>query len=191
MNITLYSHEAFARYILYCAIFGFCAFIIHCVICVIISIPIICKCNSFVKLKACISDTSETKLENQFLPDFLGALIISISLLAVSFISNSGEFRIVSIPLLLAGVGLGSVLFKKNLTVVMSYICFCVKKIMVWISAPILFLIRILMQVINRVFGAIKKRSHTAQIVRYTKKRYKDLDRIKQMGLLEHLFEVV
>lgn len=188
MNITLYSHEAFTRYILYCAIFGFCAFIIHCVICVIISIPIICKCNSFVKLKACML---ESKFGNRFVSDFLGVLTISISLLAVSFISNSGEFRIVSIPLLLAGSGLGSVLFKKNLTVVMSYICFCVKKIMVWISTPILFLIRILLRVINRVFGAIKKRSHTAQIVRYTKKRYKDLDRIKQMGLLEHLFEVV
>lgn len=190
MNITLYTHEAFARYILFCAIFGFCAFIIHCIICVIISIPTICKCNNLAMLKACVSDFSETKLGNRFVQDFLGALIISISLLAVSFISNSGEFRFMSIPLLFAGFGIGSVLFKKILTVVMSYLCFCVKKIMVWLSAPLLFLIRILLRVINRVCGVIKKRSQAAQIVRYTKKRYKDLDRIKQTGLLESLFEV-
>ncbi len=191
MNITLYTHEAFARYILYCAIFGFCAFIIHCIICVIISIPIICKCNNLAMLKACISDFLETKLGNRFVPDFLGALIISISLLVVSFISNSGELRIMSIPLLLAGFGIGSVLFKKILTVVMSYFGFCVKKIVVWLSAPILFLIRALLRVINRICGVIKKRSHAVQIVRYTKKRHKDLVRIKQTGLLEHLFEVV
>ena len=191
MNITLYTHEAFSRYILYCAIFGFCAFIIHCIICVIISIPIICKCNNLVMLKACISDLSESKSGNRFVPDFLGALIISISLLTVSFISNSGEFRIMSIPLLLAGFGLGSVLFKKILTVIMSYFCFCVKKVILWLSAPILFLIRISFRVINRICCIIKRRNQAAQIVRYTKKRYKDLDIIKQTGLLENLFEVV
>lgn len=191
MNITLYTHEAFARYILFCAIFGFCTLIIHCIICVIISIPIICKCNNLDMLKAIIGDLLESKLENRFVSDFLVALIIAISLLTVTFITNSGEFRIMSIPLLLAGFGLGSVLFKKILTVVMSYLCFCVKKIIVWLSAPILFLIRALLRAINRACGAIIKRSHAAQIVRYTKKRYKDLVRIKQTGLLENLFEVV
>ena len=191
MNITLYTHEAFARYILYCAIFGFCAFIVHCIICELISIPIICKCNNLAMLKACICDLSESKLGNRFISDFLVALIIAISLLTVSFISNSGEFRFMSIPLLLIGFGVGSVLFKKIFTVIMSYLCFCVKKVIVWLSAPILFLIRTLLRLINRICSIIKKRNQAAQIVRYTKKRYKDLDGIKQTGLLENLFEVV
>lgn len=191
MNITLYTHEAFARYILYCAIFGFCTFVFHCIICVIISIPMICKCNNSDMLKAYISISSESDSKKLLVSDFLGALMISTSLLAVSFISNSGEFRIMSIPLLIGGFGLGALLLKKIIIVAMSYLCFAVKKMVLWISAPIIIVIRVVLRVIFRVCSAIKMRCHAAQIVSYTKKKYKDLDKIKQTGLLEHLFEVV
>lgn len=191
MNITLYTHEAFVRYILYCAIFGFFTFIFHCIICVIISIPMICKCNNTVMLKAYIGAFSESDSKKSIFSDFLGVIMISTSLLAVSFISNSGEFRIMSIPLLIGGFCLGSLLFKKIIIVIMSYLCFAVKKIVLWISAPIVFLIRFALRVVFRVSGAIKKRYRAAQIVKYTKKKYKDLDIIKQTGLLENLFEVV
>lgn len=191
MNITLYTHEAFVRYILYCAIFGFFTFIFHCIICVIISIPMICKCNNTVMLKAYIGALSKSEAKISFLSDFLGVFLISTSLLAVSFISNSGEFRIMSIPLLIGGFGLGSLLFKKIIIVIMAYLCFAVEKFVLWISAPIVFLIRFALQVVFRVSGAIKKRYRAAQIVKYTKKKYNDLDIIKQTGLLENLFEVV
>ena len=73
----------------------------------------------------------------------------------------------------------------------MSYLCLAVKKMVLWISAPIIIVIRVVLRVIFRVCSAIKMRCHAAQIVSYTKKKYKDLDKIKQTGLLEHLFEVV
>lgn len=191
MNITLYTHEAFARYILCCVIFGFCTFIFHCIICVIISIPMICKCNNTVMLKAYIGALSKSEAKISFLSDFLGVIMISTSLLAVSFISNSGEFRIMSILLLIGGFGLGALLLKKIIIVVISYLCFAVKKIVLWISAPIVFLIRVALRVVIRVCSTIKKRCHAAQIAKYTKKKYEDLDIIKQTGLLDHLFEVV
>lgn len=191
MNITLYTHESFARYIVYCVIFGFLAFLVHCIIFVMISVPAICRCRNVSALKICAGDLSEGRSRNLLASDFLGALIIAISLLTVSFIANSGEFRIMSVPLLMFGFLLGATVFNKILIIVMSYFCFCVKKIVIWILSPIILLIRVILQMIIRIYFLSQKRIRTAQIAKYTKKKYKEFDIIKHTGLLDQLFEVV
>lgn len=191
MNIILYTHEAFARFILYSIMFGIASFVIYCIINVVVSVPAICRCKNITLLKACIHDLSENRAKDRWLLDFLCLLVIAIFLLSVSFIANRGEFRIVSLPLLFVGFSLGRLLFERIIIVAMSAFFFLINKFAVLIFAPVLILIRALSRMIKHIAAMAIKRCTMAQIAKYTNQRFKDLDRIKHTGLIEQLFEVV
>lgn len=184
MNITLYTYEVLVRYILYCALFGLVAYMGYCVISAIISFPSICECTNITSLNCCIgkliSDTN-----NMALLDFLSILIVSVCALIVSFIANSGEFRIMSIPLLLIGFASGKLLFNKIVFYVMSYLFFLTKKVALILFFPILMLKSVFYRVIKYIVASTEKRYREACIIKYTKTRYKELEKIKHTGMLE------
>ena len=187
MNITLYNHEAFVRYILYCVLFGVVSAIIHCEMSVIFCHSSICKCKDIGMLKNCLFELSRGRNKHQCIRDFLCLAIIATALLTVTFLTNSGIFRIMGVPLLLAGFALGMLIFKKIVITLMAFLFFIIKKIASLVCLPIVLLIRCLSRVFFRIVAAARNRIQRTRIVKYTKLRYKDLDRIKQTGLLENI----
>ena len=188
MNITLYSHEAFARFILYCILFGVAAGVLYCVNSAVFFVPAFWKCNSINEFRSTLSNISFIRSN---VLDFLRVLIIAAALLAVSFIANSGRFRIISIPILLLGFRSGTLLFYRLIIKAVLLCFYLIKRVLAIIVFPLKISIRFLFRILKRIIIKIQDSRRAKRIAEYTKNSYNDFEKLKQTGLLEHWYEVV
>ena len=187
MNITLYENEAIISYIVNCVIFGVISAVIHCVFLAILALPLIYRHYGIQKLKNFISEFMYCTGKLQTVSDVEGIVIIASALLSVSFLTNSGVFRFISIPLLLIGFALGILIFKRTVLLVIGLVLWAINNAVCLLLSPALLLARCIYRVLIRIVNVFRKRMQRLLIERYTRSRYKDLDKVKQTGLLEHI----
>lgn len=185
MNVVIYSHEAFVKLICYCITFGLISSFIYCVFNAISHIQAVFYCRDLTAVNALIKDGSVAFSKNCVFSDVISLILIAIALLLASFISNCGGFRLLSIPVLLIGFFAGVMFFRRVVLSLIFYVFFVIKYILEIAIIPISFTLKIIFGSLKRCFIIIKQRYNAVLIVKYTEKRYKDLEDVKQFGLLD------
>lgn len=189
MNITFYSHDIFARFVLSCVIFGIASAVLYSVICAIFYVPAAIKCTSFAMLRSAHFDMRKGR--SLFIMDLICFVLIAFSLLVVSFLANSGQFRIISIPILMLGFKFGTVLFNRIVIISILVGIYFIKRVVVIFVTPITFIDGIILRMLKNVIVKVQDSNRAKRIAKYTKICYNDLEKLKQNGLLDHWFEVV
>jgi hypothetical protein len=188
MNITVYSHEVFARFVLSCIIFGIASAVLYSVVRAIFYVPAVFKSCSLVMLRSAHFDMRKS---NSFLCDFFGLVIIAFLLLVVSFLANSGQFRIISIPIFMLGFEFGMLFFYRIAIISVLIVVYFIKRALEIFVTPIRILILFLYRFLKIFIAKVKDKNQAKRIEKYTKRCYNDLEKLKQNGLLDHWFEVV
>ena len=184
MNITHYSHETILSLIGYCIILGFLSGGISCIISAFLGLRKVFQFKGFNKLKLFVSFYLNACSQYSFLSDFLSVLVIGIALLLSSYLSNNGIFRMVSVPIFCLGYIVAICLLHRLVLYFFSVLIFIITCIIKIVFTPIVYIWKIILRVIKRYYNIVKQRRNAALIVKYTRKKYKDLDNIKQNGLL-------
>lgn len=186
MNITIYSHYAFFRYILYCVISGALSAAFYFAVVVIFSAPGIIKCKGIMSYKTYCSRILSNQSGSRHITDFLGCLTVAFTLLVVSFIANSGEFRLLSVVMLALGFYITDVIFKRIIIVAFSFYIYLIKRVNDLLLYPFKLILEFLNRALTRTFSYLNMCITNSQNTKYTKKRFKDLEKIKQNGMLDH-----
>ena len=126
MNITIYSHHAFFRYILSCVVSGAFSALLYFAAVVIFSVPGILKCQGIRYYKAYCSSIVANQSASRHITDFLCCSTIAIALLMVSFVANSGKFRILSVVMLALGFYITDAIFRKAAIVTLSFVIYLI-----------------------------------------------------------------
>ncbi len=185
MKVVIYSHEAFLSLICHCIAFGLISSLIYCVVNALSHIRAVFYCKKLTAVSTIIKDVSIVGFDNCVSGDVISLILIAIALQLASFISNCGGFRLLSIPVLLIGYFAGVMLFRRVVLSLFFYVFFVIKRILKIAFVPIGFIFKTMIRLIKRCFMLIKQRYRAVLIVKYTEKRYKDLEYIKQFGLLD------
>ena len=190
MNITIYTFEEFVKFIFACFLFGLTSSLFYCAWVTIFSIGDVICINTLDEFKRYVTAGDLHKIKFKFMKDFILCLIIATSLIFVSFIYNSGNFRFISIPVLSIGFCISNAVFGKIVKVILVFIIYILKRIIELIILPFRYLIIFFASIIRKLVIYICRVINTKRIKKYTYQRYKDLDKIKQSGLIESWFEV-
>jgi hypothetical protein len=90
----------------------------------------------------------------------------------------------VSVPIFCLGYIVAICLLHRLVLYFFSVLIFIITCIIKIVFTPIVYIWKIILRVIKRYYNIVKQRQNAALIVKYTRKKYKDLDNIKQNGLL-------
>lgn len=191
MNIAIYSHIVFVRLICYCIASGFISGMIYCVFSAVLGLRFVYKYRNFRSVKAFLSENYEHCFDNSNFSDFISLVLVAASSLLASFMFNSGSFRLLIIPILLLGFLIATFFFKKAVVLSVNYIFVVFKRILGIAIFPFSFVLKLLSGVCKKYIVIIQNRRKAKIIAKYTEKRFKDLDSIKQDGLLGLWYEVV
>ena len=191
MNIIIYSHKDFFRLICYSISFGLVSGTISCVIGSLLAIRYVNECRDLHSLSVFLSKDLAHRLANGRVNDFISLILIAVSLLFVSFMANSGSFRLVSVPLLLLGFFGAIRSLKKIIVYAVCCVYIIIKHIFGIVTFPIRFVSRGIVSICKKYIIIIEKYHKSKIITKYTEKRFNKIDEVKQSGLLDKWYEVV
>lgn len=191
--MTITRHTATDLFLLLFAAF-LCGLLISCVYVVLRYAPSIAwvrKCARFPKYKQFMADMfsqGDSKASIVF-TDVILCLLFAIGLLVVSFICNSGNFRISSVVLMSCGCLLGIAVTGKLIRSLLLIISFIIKWILDILLFPIVWLTRKLMGLFSFIHKKALKKRNDRLIAKYTSQRFSQINKTTEFGLIEKYYK--
>ena len=171
-----------------------CGLIISCVFAVLKASPsalTACKYSRFPKYKyfmAELKDCVNGKISLAF-TDAICSLLFAIGLLTVSFVFNSGNFRLSSVAVLLLGFFLCISVFGKLFKNILSNILFVLKWMFGIILFPFDWILKRITLLCSRIYKKISNRQNKRLSEKYTAQRLSTIDKTTEFGLIEKYYK--
>jgi hypothetical protein len=157
-------------------------------------IPLICSffkgirnLEEFIAYAKRIGSANPLKL----LGDILFCLFAACGLLFFAFLHNSGNFRVISLPVFALGLAMGRVVYATMLERIFFCVSYCIMRMTVIMLAPLRVLISFIIKVIVLLIGRIIEKSRTIFLKKYTARRFARINEDHKFGLLDDYYKEV
>lgn len=191
MNVILHSlHWLFILLII--SFFG--GFILSIVCSVLSSFSLFMwtiKCKGFVAYKYFKEYMSSccTKRKNTIVLDFTNCILFAIMLLGITFVYNSGIFRLISVPITLLGVITGNILLSRMISRIMLFLVFVAKWTVEILLFPFLWIVKRICRIITRSYGKLRNTYNSKLMQKFTDQCFERISKDAEYGLLNGLFK--
>ena len=121
--------------------------------------------------------------------DMISCILAACFMLFTSFIYNSGNFRLFSIPAVLLGFFLGKNVLCRVFKCINNWILFCLKWIFDIVSFPLIWMAIFISRYISRTIVKNKKTRRDKFLIKYTKQCFSRIADEAQYGLIDDYYK--
>lgn len=191
--MTITRHTAADLFLLLIAAL-ICGLLISCVYVVLRVIPAASaafRCTRFPKYKQFMADVLAQGVgkASLILADIILCLLFALCLLVVSFVCNSGNFRLLSVIAMSLGYLLGASVFGKLIKGVFYNILFVFKWLFGVVLFPIAWIGQRMALLLSRIHKRILNKRSKRLMAKYTKRRIAQINRTTEFGLIEKYYK--
>lgn len=150
---------------------------------------IVCKRFPTYKAFSVYAKSRKSSFKAIILADFLTCILFASLVLCVSFIFNSGNFRILSVAVMLAGLAIGHMILKGIINELVLLILFVIKWIINIASFPFILVGQRIVKIIIKLLGRIKSRRNNKLIQKYTAFCFEKIEKNAEYGLIDDYYK--
>lgn len=121
--------------------------------------------------------------------DLIICLLAASFMLLTSFVHNSGNFRLVSIPAFILGIALGKSILCRVIKWIFNRMLYCFKWIFDIAAFPILWFITIVIKLLLNTIKRIKISHRTKILTKYTERCFSRIKYEAKYGLLDDYYK--
>lgn len=121
--------------------------------------------------------------------DFSASLILAALLLCLTFVYNSGRFRLISLVFLIIGFALGVTVFSRPMLGLTVFLLFCVKWLADIALFPFTWIFIILKRIAKKTFCKLYNICYSIIAAKYTSYRISRIKKEARYGLLDDYYK--
>ena len=121
--------------------------------------------------------------------DFSASLILAVLLLCLTFVYNSGRFRLISLVLLIIGFAFGVTIFSRPMLGLTVFLLFCVKWLADIALFPFTWIFIILKRIVKKTFCKFYNICYSFIAAKYTSYRISRIKKEARFGLLDDYYK--
>ena len=121
--------------------------------------------------------------------DLMTCLLAASFMLFTAFVYNSGNFRIISIPIFITGFAIGKRVLRRIIQNIVNRILFCLKWILDISSFPIIWLTNSVVKLLSDSIKKRKNKNRTKILTKYTEYCFAHIKDEAKYGLLDDYYK--
>jgi hypothetical protein len=134
---------------------------------------------------------NEKKRISEIFIDVTIYLLAASLMLVIAFICNSGNFRLVSIPVFILGFAFEQIVLDKVVDIIVNRILFCFKWTVDILVFPIIWLATIVVRLLYNTIDKIRSNYRAKILTRYTECSFAHIKDEAKYGLLDKYYEEI
>lgn len=187
MNIALHSAYGLMELLIAAFVGGTVSAFIFLLIRQIYLIPLVVSAPHFTgygKFMACINKAKPRKLLIS-VSDYIACVTLTVLLLCLTFVYNSGRFRLISVVLLIIGFSLGVTILFRPMLRLTALSMFCLKWLADIVLFPIMWIFRIIKRTATKLIGKLYAICNAIIERKYTSYKFSRIKKEARYGLLD------
>ncbi len=148
-------------------------------------------CNRFPTFKTFFDRIRSRKMSSgaMIASDYILCLLFASSILCVTFIFNSGNFRILTLVVMLIGFVTGRRILTRMINKIIILILFLIKWIINIALFPFIWVGKRIVKIVIKLLGRIKSRRNNKLIQKYTAFCFEKIEKDAEYGLIDDYYK--
>ena len=121
--------------------------------------------------------------------DLFTCLLAACFMLVTAFIYNSGNFRLVSIPIFIIGFAFGKIALGGIVAGIIDRILFCIKWILDIVAFPVIWFATLCGRLLSKIIKNLRNKYRTKILTKYTKYCFANIKDEAKYGLLDDYYK--
>lgn len=121
--------------------------------------------------------------------DFMICIVAACTVCSLTFVFNSGQFRIITVAVMLFGFFGGKYLLERPANWLITVISYVLIKTVLFVSFPAVWLTKLICRSFHRTVAGIVRRRRLSLMKKYTKERLDELEAYTEFGLVDQYYK--